>query len=47
MLALVGSTGAGKTSVVNVLNRFYEIDSGTIAIDKISIEDMTIHTKKI
>ena len=37
MLALVGSTGAGKTSIISVLNRFYEIDSGTISIDNINI----------
>ena len=42
MLALVGSTGAGKTSVVNVLSRFYEIDSGTISIDKISIDKISL-----
>ena len=44
MLALVGSTGAGKTSIISVLNRFYEIDSGTISIDNININDISINS---
>ncbi len=42
MLALVGRTGAGKTSIVSVLNRFYKINSGTISIDGINVNDFLI-----
>ena len=42
MLALVGSTGAGKTSIISVLNRFYEIDSGSISIDGINIDAISL-----
>ena len=37
-LALVGRTGSGKTSIINILNRFYEIQSGSITIDGINVE---------
>ena len=36
-LALVGRTGSGKTSIINILNRFYEIQEGEILIDGINI----------
>ena len=38
-IALVGATGAGKTSIVNLLNRFYEFNKGDIKIDNISIRE--------
>ncbi len=41
-VAIVGPTGAGKTTIVNLLSRFYNVDSGEVLIDGINIEDVTI-----
>lgn len=38
-LALVGATGAGKSSIINILNRFYEINKGSIQIDGLDIRE--------
>lgn len=39
-VAIVGPTGAGKTTIVNLLMRFYDVNSGSISIDDINIQDM-------
>ena len=39
-IAFVGSTGAGKTTIVNLINRFYEIDAGAITYDGLDIRDI-------
>ncbi len=41
-IAIVGATGAGKSTVINLLNRFYEIDGGKIMVDGIDIKDITL-----
>lgn len=42
MVALVGPTGAGKTTIASLLSRFYEIDSGRVLIDGTDIRDVTL-----
>ena len=44
VIALVGSSGAGKTTLVNLLPRFYEVSSGTIRIDGIDIRSATLRS---
>ena len=41
-VAIVGSTGSGKTTIINLLLRFYDIDNGNILIDKKNIKEMSI-----
>lgn len=43
-IALVGPTGAGKTTVVNLLSRFYDINSGKVLLDGHSVSDVTIRS---
>jgi len=42
-VAIVGATGAGKSTIINLLSRFYEYDAGDITIDKISIKDFELN----
>ncbi len=42
MVALVGPTGSGKTTVMNLLNRFYDVDSGAITIDGVDIRQFDL-----
>jgi ABC-type multidrug transport system fused ATPase/permease subunit len=41
-VAIVGATGAGKSTIINLLNRFYEIKDGSISVDDINIKDVTL-----
>ncbi len=43
-IAVVGATGAGKSTIINLLNRFYSIDSGSIRIDSVSIDQYDLHS---
>lgn len=46
-IALVGPTGAGKTTVVNLISRFYDIQKGTIYIDDYNIQDVSIESLRM
>ncbi len=43
-VAIVGPTGCGKTTIINLLMRFYDVDSGAIKVEGIDIRDMTRHS---
>ncbi len=40
-VAIVGPTGCGKTTVINLLMRFYDVDAGSVAVDGVDVRDMT------
>lgn len=42
--AIVGPTGAGKSTIVNLLSRFYNVDSGRVLVDDVDISDVTLHS---
>ena len=42
MVALVGPTGSGKTTVMNLLNRFYDVDSGAITFDGVDVREFKL-----
>ncbi len=43
-IAIVGATGAGKSTIINLINRFYEIDSGVISVDGTSIDQYKLQS---
>ena len=43
-IAIVGATGAGKSTIINLINRFYEIDLGTIFVDGVSVDNYTLES---
>lgn len=46
-IALVGPTGAGKTTIVNLISRFYNITKGDVLVDDYSVEDVSIHSLRM
>jgi ATP-binding cassette, subfamily B, multidrug efflux pump len=47
MIAIVGPTGAGKTTIINLLSRFYDVDNGEILIDGTNVQDYDLHGLRV
>jgi ATP-binding cassette, subfamily B, multidrug efflux pump len=43
-MAIVGSTGSGKSTIINILNRFYDVQSGKITIDGVNLKDFSLQS---
>lgn len=43
-IALVGPTGAGKTTIINLLSRFYDVNEGAVKIDGYDVRDVTLRS---
>ncbi len=43
-IALVGPTGAGKTTVINMITRFYDVTTGSVTIDDVDVKDASLHS---
>lgn len=43
-IALVGSTGAGKTTVINMITRFYDVQEGSVTIDDVDVREVELHS---
>lgn len=44
MIALVGPTGAGKTTIINLITRFYDVKEGSVTVDGVDVRDFTLHS---
>ena len=43
-IAIVGPTGAGKTTIINLMPRFYDVTSGSVSIDGVDVRDVTVES---
>ena len=46
-LAIIGTTGSGKTSLVNLIPRFYDVSEGTVLVDGVDVKDMDLQTLRL